>query len=107
MSKTEPRPTTKAGSRRASRIPRFHSVDEAAAFWQTHSVADYQDELEIVPNVKFVRAQPKKAITVRLSEEVLAALTELAQEQGVGPSTLARMLIAESLRARQRRASTH
>lgn len=74
-------------------------MEEAAAFWDTHSVADYADELEEVTDIQFVRAEPKKAITVRLGAGTLAALTAAARQRGIGPSTLARMMIMESLRA--------
>lgn len=29
-----------------SRIPRFTSIEEEAAFWDTHSIEDFADELE-------------------------------------------------------------
>lgn len=81
-------------------IPEFKSREEAAGFWDTHSLADFQDELEEVTDVRFVvqRAGPKKAITVRLGQETLDALTKRAHEQAVGLSTLARRWILEHLR---------
>lgn len=87
-----------------SRIPTFRTVEEEAAFWDSHSTTEFEDELEEVADVRFVvtRARPKKAITVRLSEDTVAALTERAREQGVGPSTLIRMWILERLRQRSR-----
>ena len=85
-----------------SRIPTFKTVEEAAAFWDTHDSAAFEDELEDVPDVMFVRAAPKKGMTVRLEQETLAALTAQAHKMGIGPSTLARMWILERLRADQR-----
>ena len=99
MARTErEQSTTKQGK---SRIPRFKSVAEAAEFWDTHSLADYEDEFEEVSDVQFVvtRAQPKKGITVRLEEDYLAALRREAQAKGIGPSTLIRMWVLERLRA--------
>ncbi len=84
-----------------SRIPRFKSVEEEAAFWDTHSLADYEDELEdVTGKVRFVvtGAQPKKGITVRLEESHLAVLRQEAQAKGIGPSTLIRMWVLERLR---------
>ena len=83
--------------RAKSRIPTFKTVEEEAVFWDTHDLAEFEDELEEVRDVRFVKARPKKAITVRLEEDTLAALTQKAQELGVGPSTLARMWIREHL----------
>lgn len=63
-----------------SRIPRFQSLQEARAFWQTHSVVDYLDDLT---PVKLEFATPrKKSVSVKLSglevrilQDVLARLT--------------------------------
>ena len=89
---------TRASRQPKSRIPTFRSIEEEAEFWDTHSSAEFEDELEEVTDVMFVKAGPKKAITVRLDENTLAALTEQARVEGVAPSTLARMWILERLR---------
>lgn len=92
-------PTNKPGTR--NRIPHFKSVEEEAAFWDTHSTTEFEDAFEPAPDVQFVvtRGEPKKAITVRLPETMVAAVTQEAQAKGVGPSTLVRMWILEHLRA--------
>ena len=84
-----------------SRIPTFKSIEEEAAFWDTHSSEEFADELTPVENVKFVKAGSKKALTVRFDEETFEELSREAREKGIGPSTLARMLILEHLRARK------
>jgi hypothetical protein len=55
------------------RIPHFTSIAEEAAFWDTHSLADFEDEFEPVNDVRFVvmRAGPKKPLTVRLPGDTL------------------------------------
>lgn len=85
---------------RASRIPHFATVEEEAEFWDTHSIEDFADELESVTDVKFIKARHTRAITVRLEEETYKALSKEAQEKGVGPSTLTRMLLLDHLRKR-------
>ncbi len=85
-----------------SRIPTFKTIEEEAAFWDTHSSEEFADELTPVENVKFVKARSKKALTVRFDEDMFEELTEEAREKGIGPSTLARMVILEHLRARRR-----
>jgi len=85
-----------------SRIPTFKTIVEEAAFWDTHSSEDFADELTPVENVKFVKAHSKKALTVRIDEDVFEELSQEAKEKGIGPSTLARMVILEHLRARRR-----
>lgn len=86
-----------------SRIPTFKTIEEEAEFWDTHSLAEFEDELEEVTDVRFVvtRGEPKKPMTVRLGQTDLARLTKQAQKLGVGPSTLARMWILERLRTQQ------
>jgi len=67
-----------------------------ADFWERESVADHLDEVEDV------EVQVKKplshTISVRISSEDLKALQLLAQAQGVGVTTMARMLLREVLR---------
>ena len=43
----------------------------------------------------------KKALTVRFDEDVFEELAQEAKEKGIGPSTLARMVILEHLRMRR------
>jgi len=52
-----------------SRIPTFKTIEEEADFWDTHSIEEFADELTPVENVKFVKAGPKKALTVRFDED--------------------------------------
>lgn len=85
-----------SGGSRPSRIPEFRSREEEAAFWDTHDVTDYLDELRPVR----VRAAPHltRGMTVRLDPEDREALGRIAAEKGVGPSTLVRIWIKERLR---------
>ena len=99
MAKVKQEEATPTKRRPKSRIPTFKTVEEEAAFWDTHSSADYEDELEVVTDVKFVRVRPKKAITVRLEEDAMAALRKQARAKGIGPSALARLWILEHLTA--------
>src|SRR5690242_8956365 len=79
-----------------SRIPQFASYEEEAAFWDTHDVSDYWDELRPV-QVRFAR-NLSEGITVRLEPETLAELRSYAKEQGIGPTTLMRMWVLERLK---------
>ncbi len=87
------------------RIPAFRSIAEEAEFWDTHDSAEFEDEFETVTDVTFVRAKRKRGLTVRLEPETLAALSRAAREQGIGPSTLARMWIVQRLKQLQGRRS--
>jgi hypothetical protein len=78
-------------------IPEFTSNEDEAAFWDTHSLADYWDEFRPV-RVRFAK-NLSRGITIRLDPETLLTLRERAKERGVGPTTLARMWILEHLAA--------
>ena len=85
---------------KSRKLPHIDSIEELARFWDTHDLTEFEDEFEVVSDVRFVRAgarAAKRAITVRLEEDTLAALTREARKTGVGPSTLARMWIREHL----------
>ncbi len=88
----------KVGSRKGrSRIPKFKTIEEEAAFWDTHDTTEFEDEFESV-DVILVPAGPKKRVTVRLDEQTFAALRALAQKEGTAPATLARIWITKRVR---------
>ena len=61
-----------------SHLPETDSISELAAFWETHDLADFEDELEEVSEPVFVRT---KQLTVRLSPADAAALQVKARKQ--------------------------
>lgn len=85
----------KSRERRPSRIPKFENREQAARWFDTHDMADYQDEF------KTVRARFSKnlseGITIRLDSETLAKIRSQASKKGIGPTTLIRMWIMERL----------
>lgn len=80
----------------ARRIPEFATREEEAAWWDTHEITDYLDELTPV-KVRFAK-NLSEGLTVRLDPDTMAQLRREAHEKGIGPTTLARMLIKEHLR---------
>ena len=86
--------------RDAGRIPTFQTVEEEAAFWDSHSTTDFEHEFAPADDVRFVirRGPLTKTMTVRLDDASFAALDEQARAQGVQPSVLARRWILERLR---------
>ncbi len=86
-----------------TKLPRFGSEEEAAAFWDTHSPEDFPEEFEPV-EAKVSRPLIKRGLTVKLSDETIARLRELAREQGIGPTTLVRMWILEHLKQQDKTA---
>ena len=79
-----------------SRIPDFKSREEEAEWFDTHDMADYQDEFQTV-RARFAK-NLSEGLNIRLDKETLASIRTKAQEQGIGPTTLVRMWILEHLR---------
>ena len=79
-----------------SRIPEFASIEEEAAFWDTHSTTDYEDEFKPV-RARFAKGL-SMGVTIRFDPETLRRLRAIAQEQGIGPTTLIRMWVLERLK---------
>lgn len=82
------------------RIPDFASREEEAEFWDTHDITDYLDELK--PATVRVTKNLSHGMTIRLDLKTLEQLRGLAEEKGVGPTTLIRMWVLERLKAEKR-----
>jgi predicted DNA binding CopG/RHH family protein len=78
-----------------SRIPEFASIEEEAAFWDTHSLADYWEEFKPV-DVRFAK-NLSQGITIRLDPATLGQVRALAKAKGMGPTTLIRLWVLERL----------
>jgi|SRR6266540_252948 predicted DNA binding CopG/RHH family protein len=78
------------------RIPEFATIEEEARFWDTRSTADYEHEFRPV-RTRFAK-RLSTGVTVRLDAETLQQLRTMAQEKGIGPTTLIRMWVLERLR---------
>jgi hypothetical protein len=94
MATTE-RETVQKPRRPRSQIPRFKTVEEEAAYWDTHSPLDYPDEFQqVTPRVE----RPLEHILgVRLDAKTLEKLAAIGRKKGIGPSTLARIWIMEQI----------
>jgi predicted DNA binding CopG/RHH family protein len=86
------------------RIPAFTSTAEEAAFWDTHSTADYEEEFHPV-TVRFSK-NLSRAVAIRLDPDTLEAIRKQAYDKGIGPTTLMRMWIMERIQAEQCRQQT-
>jgi len=87
-------------------IPIFKNEAEAAAFWDTHSPEDYPNEFEEVPT-RFSRPLIKRGLTIKLSEDTIRELREVAEDKGIGPTTLVRMWVLEHLRQERGSSTRH
>jgi hypothetical protein len=82
---------------------RGSSDREVAEFWDTHSVADYWDELEPIELRR--RSAPRRVVTLRLDPRAVEALRVIARRRGIEYSALARSWITDRLRDEIRKAS--
>ena len=68
---------------------------ELAYFWDTHSIADYKDELKPV-TVRFAK-NLSGALNIRFDPEDVSKIRAEAHKKGIGPTTLVRMWVREHL----------
>ena len=62
----------------------FKSIEDAAKFWDTHSVTDYLDQMKEVPDVEIniVRRH------FRVDQKLARKIHRIAHRRGVSPETL-------------------
>ena len=83
-----------------TRLPQTDSITALAQFWDTYDVTDFLDELEEVTSSVFERTNDAEAVvSIRLPQEDLALLEQLAHARGVGHAVLLREWIHEKLQA--------
>lgn len=77
-----------------AKIPKFKSDKEIQEFWNTHSLADYEEDLKPAKDVVFVKPD-RQIVSLRLDRRIVRALKSLAARKGIGYSPLLRMWILE------------
>jgi predicted DNA binding CopG/RHH family protein len=88
--------------------PKFRSDDEAADYFETHSVTDVWNQLPsgkpaklsgaLDKSIRERHAAAKSPISIRLVPEEIAAAKKIAAAKSVGYQTQLRMWIAEGIR---------
>lgn len=81
------------------KVPKFKNLKEEREFWDTHNSTDYLDDFEVAKDVVFVRPK-KEVMSLRLDPNIAKRLRELADKDGLPPTTYARMLIVKGIRER-------
>jgi len=79
------------------KIPKFKSIEEERAFWDTHSVTDYLSELEETKEIVFERPRLKRNFQLRLDNDTIKKLKKLAGKKGTDVSAIIRGWIKEQL----------
>jgi predicted DNA binding CopG/RHH family protein len=78
------------------RIPEFSTIEEEAAFWDTHSTADYEHAFKPA-RVRFAK-KLSEGLTIRLDPDTLEKVRTEAEEKGIGATTLIRMWVLEHVK---------
>ena len=81
------------------KVPKFKNLEEERQFWDSHDSTEYLDDFEVAKDVVFVRPK-KEVMSLRLDPKIVKKLKELADEEGLPPTTYARMLIVKGIRER-------
>lgn len=85
------------------KFPNFDKMtyEEEANWWDTHSFADFWDELEDVEIVFDLKKPRDETLILRLQKELKDRLEFVARSRGLNISTLARMWLIDKLRESQ------
>jgi predicted DNA binding CopG/RHH family protein len=94
-------------------LPKFRSDEEAAGYFEAHSVADVWDRLPkgrmakptaaLAKRIGERHARAKSPISLRLAPEHIAVAKKIAAAKSVGYQTQLRMWIAEGIRREAKR----
>ena len=79
------------------KVPKFKTRKEEREFWDTHDSTDFLDDFKPAKDVVFVRPK-KEVISLRLEPGIIKKLRELADKEGLPPTSYARMLIIKGIR---------
>lgn len=63
-------------------IPKFNTLEEAAAFWDTHDFEDYVDDTKPV-SIHVNLARSKKTLTIPVELRVFQQIEALAAKRGM------------------------
>lgn len=76
-------------------IPATDSISELAAFWSTHDLTDYEDELEAVEGRVFERHTDGRDLLLHLDPEEAVTVREAARAKGIDEAAIVREWIRE------------
>jgi len=73
----------------------FASLEEAAEFWDTHSLADYWEHTQEVD----IDVRAPRRHWIPLASSLQASVSERARQEGISVETLINLWVAERLHA--------
>lgn len=88
---------TKSGSKKKKHLDpipdSFSSIEEAADFWDEHSLADYWEHTEEVKDVKINIVRQH----FRVDAELAGEINRIAQKRGISSETLVNLWLKEKV----------
>jgi len=81
-------------NKRESLPEEFRSIEEAAKFWDTHSLADYED---LQSDTDFEVALKSEKNYFAVEKELSADIDKLAHIKGILPETLVNLWLREKI----------
>ena len=82
--------------RATKKIPAFATIEEEAAFWDTHDTTDFEGEFKPI-EARFSR-KLSEGLTLHLDADTMEALRSHAKALGVAPATVVRTWVMERLK---------
>lgn len=77
------------------KIPQSDSIQELAAFWDTHDLTEFEDQLEVVGGTVF--EHQAELVAVPLQPMEIEAVKRIADSKGIGCDALIREWVIEKL----------
>jgi antitoxin component of RelBE/YafQ-DinJ toxin-antitoxin module len=80
-------------------VPKFESLEEEREYWEVHGplAEGYKSRI----SKSQARQKRSSFLAVRLTGEELTRLRDVAKEQGLGPSTFARLVLTRAIERKQ------
>lgn len=78
------------------KLPQIDSIQELARFWDSHDLADFEEELEEVSERVFER---DTVIPLHLRSREAQAIREIAKEKGIAEADVIREWVLEKISA--------
>ena len=79
---------------KTQKLPQTDSIQELAQFWDTHDLAEFEEELEEVAEPVFERAT---TVTLRLESAEAVAVKRIAESKGLTDTNLIRQWVLERI----------
>ena len=79
---------------KSEKMPQTDSIQELARFWDTHDLADYDDQLLEIPGPVF---EGETVIPIHLPSREAQALRQIAKDKGIGEEHVIREWVLERI----------